>query len=267
MPLLDAHVHLQDLELAPCLADVLARARAAGVTRMICNGTRESDWDAVARLAEAHPGIFPCFGLHPWHVAHRSADWLARLRTHLEQRPSAVGEIGLDRWIEPCDEAAQAEVFRAQLALAHELDRPAMIHCLRAWPWLMEILRGSHLPARGMLLHAFGGPLELIGPLAHLGAWFSFAGDVLDETRARKREALRHVPLDRLLIETDTPDMLPPPAARARELPGTRRKFLNEPANLPLILEGLAGILEMSPASLEDLLAANSRRWLAQCGA
>lgn len=267
MSLLDAHVHLQDLELEPHLADVLARAREAGVNRMICNGTREGDWAAVSRLAQEHPGIFPCFGLHPWHVDHRSKDWLAHLRTFLEQRPSGVGEIGVDRWIETRDEAAQAEVFCAQLALACELDRPVMIHCLHAWPWLMELLRGSPIPARGMLLHAFGGPLELIQPLAHLGAWFSFAADVLSETRLRKREALCHVPLDRLLIETDTPDILPPPEARARELPGTRRKYLNEPANLPLIRDGIAAILDMTPAALDAQLASNAQRWLAQCGA
>lgn len=265
MDLWDSHAHLQDPELAPHLEAALRRAEAAGVRRIVCNGTRESDWPLVARLAKqmaaTHPTVIPCYGLHPWHVSERSARWLQTLETALTSGPSGVGEIGLDRWIEPRDEAAQESVFREQLALARRLNRPVMIHCLRAWDWLMRVLREEPPPDAGLLLHAFGGPLEGIQPLADMGAYFSFAGDVLFERKAQKRAALERIPPDRLLLETDAPDMIPPESFRAPALAGVRRPLLNEPANLAEILRGVAGLLGESPEGLAVRVLENSRRF------
>lgn len=238
----DAHVHLQAPELAGCLEPIMNAARKEGIAVWACNGSTEADWPRVLEIARGIPGVVPCFGLHPWYVRERSAEWLVTLERLLDAVPSAIGEIGLDRWIEPRDERAQEDVFRAQLDLARRRNRPAMVHCLRAWGWLMDVLRGeAPLPA-GFLLHAYGGPVDLIEPLAKMGAYFSFAGDTLDERKTRKRDALCAVPPDRLLVETDAPDLSPPPAFRPCPLPATDRKERNHPANLRAILRGLAGV-------------------------
>ena len=114
--MIDAHNHLHDPRLAPHLPAILAELACLGVTRAVVNGTREDDWPAVAALARAHPWIVPSFGLHPWHIATRSPDWLAHLREQLDAHPgAAIGEIGLDRWIAGHDPEAQREVFIAQL--------------------------------------------------------------------------------------------------------------------------------------------------------
>ena len=129
--LYDAHNHLQDDRLAPWREDIIAMLPQTGMAEMIVNGSGEDDWPAVAELARQHSWIRPAFGLHPWYVKERTPQWATTLRQFLVDHPRAVvGEIGLDRWIENPDIEAQLDCFRAQLALAVELDRPATIHCL-----------------------------------------------------------------------------------------------------------------------------------------
>lgn len=256
--LVDNHVHLQDPKFGEDLESVMGRVVEAGIAWLACNGTREEDWPRVLELSRRFPNIIPCFGLHPWYVGQRSADWRETLGRFLETPGSCLGEIGLDRWMEPRDETAQEEVFRVQLRLAKQLIRPASIHCLRAWGWLMEVLRQESPFTSGLLIHAYGGSAELITPLAEMGAYFSFAGNILEERKTKAREALRHVPLDRLLLESDAPDLLPPPAFRRPGLGASHQVERNEPAHLPLVLDGMANILECSPDHLAETLWQNS---------
>jgi len=263
--LIDCHIHLQDAAFDADREAVIRRARDAGVQRFLCNGTHPRDWPLVKDLARAYECVFPCFGLHPWYVTtYRQGPWLETLGDLLERVPSAVGEIGLDRWIKNYDIDAQCQAFRRQLALARDLQRPAMIHCLRAWGLLMDELRGfGHFPA-GLVIHGFGGSADLVKPLIDLGGWFSFAGNILDERKTRAQRALCAVPWDRLLVETDAPDMAPPPAYRigpSRD-PDTNKSYRNEPANLPGIIEGIARLRKVAPEALQQAVWENSRQLL-----
>jgi len=236
-------VHLQAEAFDEDRGQVVQRAADAGVAVFVCNGSVPADWQAVSDLAASDARVCPFLGLHPWYVnEHRGTDWLAALRGQLEKTRSGVGEIGLDRWVKGFDIEAQVSAFRAQVDLARDLGRPVTIHCLRAWGLLLEELRrAAPLPA-GFLVHAFGGAPDMVKPLTDLGAYLSFAASVLDPARRRTRESLLEVPGHRLLIETDSPDIPPLPGLRVpgRTLPdGTYR---NEPANLPAILEGVAGL-------------------------
>ena len=166
MRLFDAHNHLQDARFGDQQDELIADCAAVGLSKMVVNGTRESDWPAVADLAERHDCVLPSFGLHPWFVHKRSPDWLAKLEQQLDAWPSAVGENGLDRWKPGLAYDGQEEVFAAQLRLAAERDLPASIHCLKTWGRLQELLRDGPLPKRGFLLHSYGGPVEMVEPLA-----------------------------------------------------------------------------------------------------
>jgi TatD DNase family protein len=152
-------------------------------------------------------------------------------------------------------------VFVAQLRLAAERNLPVSIHCLQAWGRMLELLRAGPRPARGFLLHSFGGPQEMVKPFAALGAYFSLPGYFAHERKQRQRETFRHVPADRLLIETDAPD---------QSLPGARNRFpltdaasgrpLNHPANLPAVYEFAAELLGEALTTLAPRLEENFHR-------
>ena len=243
MKLLDAHNHLHDARLAPHRAPILQALAGLGVVRTVVNGTREADWDAVASLADEHPFVLPSFGLHPWYVAERTPRWLELLREKLDAHPAAgVGEIGLDRWIEGHDLALQSEVFLAQLGLAVEMQRPVTIHCLRAWGALDGLLRTHPAPSCGFLIHAYGGPVEMINGLVERGGYFSFNAYFLHERKAKQREVFRQIPADRLLVETDAPDLRPPDERNPHPLRDASGEAINHPANIALAYEALADI-------------------------
>ena len=263
-PLIDAHLHLQEDVLQPHLEGVLERARKANLRFMVCNGTHEADWERVAHLARHNSDIIPCFGLHPWYVKDRSPGWLQALEGYLDAMPSAIGEIGLDRWQIGRDEPAQEEVFRAQLELARRRGLPVTIHCLRAWGRLMDILREGPLLEAGMLIHAFGGPHDFVRPLVDMGAYLSFAGNILDDRRKKARASLLQAPLGRLLLETDAPALLPPAEYCTYGEVGPDGETLNEPANLPAILRGIAALRGESPQTVAAAAWENAQRFFGE---
>jgi TatD DNase family protein len=236
----DAHNHLQDDRFAPNRADLVAAATRVGVEKMVVNGSCEEDWPQVRELAEQFPQVLPSFGYHPWYLHERTPEWQNVLVRFLDSTRAAVGEIGLDRWKPDLPYEGQEDVFVWQLRLAADRNLPVSIHCLQAWGRLQELLRDNPRPQRGFLLHSYGGSKEMIGPLAKLGAYFSFPGYFMHDRKARQREVFQAVPLDRLLIETDAPDQLLPEAHNRFPLNDPGGKAINHPANLAAIYEFVA---------------------------
>jgi len=261
-PLYDAHNHLHDERLGPHLAGILKTVEREGIVRMVVNGSCEEDWHAVMELARRYPRlVLPSFGYHPWYVRERSPDWQQRLIGFLDDVPAGVGEIGLDRWIKDYDTAQQEEVFIWQWRLAAERNLPISIHCLQAWGRLFEIFEQQPGPNCGFVLHSFGGPLEMIPRLAELGAYFSLPGYFAHERKERQREAFRHVPKDRLLIETDAPDQLLPEAEVAYPLRDEKSgRELNHPANLSAVYQFAGELLRIDAGSLAKTVEENFRR-------
>ncbi|MBN1269067.1 MAG: TatD family hydrolase, partial [Kiritimatiellae bacterium] len=206
MRLFDAHCHLQDDRIAD-VDTVLRRAREAGVERLSCCGSSEEDWEAVFQIVGKHPEVIPSFGLHPYYVAGRTPRWKEILREYLAKVPSGVGEAGLDHALENRDDAAQEEVFRAQIEIARELGRPLSVHCRRAWDRMLSFLGETGAPPAGIIFHAYSGSPELVRPLVELGGFISFSGSITRSGNKRGHRSAREVPADRLLIETDAPDM------------------------------------------------------------
>jgi TatD DNase family protein len=256
----DAHNHLQDERFGGRQSELLAVCEKVGVVRMVVNGVCEEDWPQVLALARENKMVLPSFGCHPWYLHERTPDWLANLKNFLEAVPSAVGEIGLDRWKPGLSYEGQEEVFLAQLQIAAERNLPASIHCLQAWGRLLELLQNNPRPARGFALHSFGGPVEMVPALTKLGAYFSFPGYFLQERKLKQRETFKAVPADRLLIETDAPDQLLPEDKNHFPLIGTDGKPLNHPANLPTVYVGLAELLAEKVDSLAARVEENFRR-------
>lgn len=262
--LYDAHNHLQDDRLDPWRVTVMEELAHCTLVEAVVNGSSEEDWQAVADLAHAHSWVRPSFGLHPWHVKQRSPDWKDLLLGWLGSFGSAaVGEIGLDRWIENPDIPAQIECFRAQLAVAVQLERPASVHCLHAWGMLEEELRGQPLPGQGFLLHSYGGPVEMIPGFVKKGAYFSLSPYFGHPRKAGQLAAFKEVPLDRLLAETDAPDMRPPDGLNRYPLGGDGAP-LNHPANIRCSYELLAQVRDMPVDELIGTIGENYRRLFGQ---
>jgi TatD DNase family protein len=259
----DAHNHLQDDRFAGQQSELLSVCAKSGIARMVVNGACEEDWPQVLRLARENKIVLPSFGYHPWYLHERTPDWLPNLRKFLDAVPSAVGEIGLDRWKPELPYEGQEEVFLAQLRLAAERDLPVSIHCLQAWGRMLELLQNNPRPARGFLLHSYGGPAEMIPSFAKLGAYFSFPGYFLQERKLKQRETFKRVPADRLLIETDAPDQHLPPEKHLHPLFGTDGKPLNHPANLPMVYAGLAEFLGEKTEALAARVEENFLRLFA----
>jgi TatD DNase family protein len=252
----DAHNHLQD----PRLGDpgpVIAAMKSAGVVRCVVNATREDDWQTVADLAAREPDfIAPSFGIHPWQAHTATHGWQGRLQSLLARHPQAsIGECGLDQWISHPPIEVQRAVFIDQLRLAREMERPLTVHCLMAWGALFETFAEVPPPTR-FLMHSFGGSIETARRLVPLGACFSFSGHFLHPRKRAVLEVFRHLPADRILLETDAPDMLPPCATISHPLPENQ----NHPANLPAIGLALAAELGMAPGDLAELTRENARR-------
>jgi TatD DNase family protein len=252
MLLFDCHNHIQDERLFPELEKVMERARAAGVERMAVKGCCEADWPRVVEIANRYLDTHSAFGLHPWFIGGCSRHGLQTLEELLTSYPQAsVGEIGIDHALEERNDAEQERVFLAQLGIARKFDRPVTIHCRRAWGRLIELLdQFGELP-RGMLIHCFGGSAEIAAELVKRGAYISFSGSITRPNAKKAGAAIRAVPDDRILIETDAPDILPHGLTTE----------LNEPANLRFVLAKAAELRGVSEESLAEITFRNAERF------
>lgn len=260
--MIDAHLHLQFPEFDGILDEVIEAARKVGVKTFVVNGTSPEDWNQVATLATEFPEVFPFFGVHPWKTTELRTGWEQELIRHLEAFPNAgLGEIGLDKWIRDHDIPKQREVFLRQLELAEEMARPVTVHCLQAWGHLSDCLNASSFQ-RPFLLHSFGGPVEMIAEFVNRGAYFSLSGYFLRPGKTKRRDAFLSIPVDRILLETDAPDMLPPD--ELIQVPLSREgKEVNHPANLGAIYEAYARWKEVPVSEVISVTDANFRHFAA----
>jgi TatD DNase family protein len=212
MELIDAHAHLGDPSFDPDREAVLARAAAAGVTAIVCVGETLDDAARNLELARRFPLLKPCAGLYPTHLDLGAAEDVAAFIREHRAELTAVGEVGLDHWKveDPEGQRLQEEIFRRQIRLALELDLPLNVHSRSAGRRAIEVL--GEEGARRVLLHAFDArPATAEAGFAR-GYFFSIPPSIV---RSRQKQKLAgRLPLDALLLETDSPVLGPDPAAR-----------------------------------------------------
>lgn len=217
----DDHCHLHGREADGGPAAAVADARAAGVERMITVGCDVADSRAAIEVAAAHDGVWATAGVHP-HEARHGLDGLEALLA--EPTVVAVGECGLDFHYDHSPRDAQREVFAAQIALAHTHRLPLVIHTREAWADTFDVLAAEGVPER-TVFHCFTGGAEEARRCLELGAHLSISGIVTFPSADDVREAVAACPLDRLLVETDSPYLAPVPHRGRR----------NRPALVPLV--------------------------------
>jgi len=260
MGLVDSHNHLQDERLAAVRDTAIAECVRIGVRHAVVNGTHPRDWPRVAELADRHPWILPSYGVHPWHTDDLPSDYLVTLGRYLEKPGSVVGEIGIDHWKDGLDRGRQEEVFIAQLALARERALPVTIHGLKAWGRLFELLQTHGAPSRGFLLHSYSGPQEMVGPFVELGGYFSICPAFFAPQRTKALELFCHIPLDRILPETDAPDQGPSPEMDLYDVINEGDRRVNHPGNIQMVYRGLAELLGLTMIEVEARMEENFER-------
>ncbi|KAF3641971.1 putative deoxyribonuclease TATDN1-like isoform X6 [Capsicum annuum] len=294
--LFDSHCHLQDPRIIDMVPKIVKTTTEAGVVYFAVNGVSEKDWHLVKEMSDQYPCIVPNFGLHPCFITERTPNWLKTLRGFLESTPpAAVGEIGLDKgsFGRKIDFADQVDVCRQQLQLAKELERPASIHCVRAFGDLLELLKSAGPVPSGFILHSYLGSAEMVPEFAKLGAYFSFSGFLMSMKESKAKKMLKSIPKDRILLETDAPDALPKlsnpdslyliekeassadgissgginegnPSEKSpvedKDNGKQAQKIHNHPANIQHVLSYVASLLELTKKELAEISFANASR-------
>jgi len=234
---------------------MISRAVDAGVGCIVCCGSSESDWGRVRTLAEKYPQwVIPAFGVHPLYCESISDAWYDMLEELLRLYPhAAVGEIGLDHAIDKRNDYEQYTVFCAQLKLACKLGRPVSIHCRKAWLALQNALDNCGNLAAGGVIHSWSGAPDLIKIFLRYGLSISFSGAVTDEHNRRAYRSLLDVPIDKMLVETDTPD-----------LPPYGRKVPNEPSFIIDVVKKIADVKKLDYAFVAEKTYTNGFKLFAK---
>ncbi|KRG86940.1 DNAase [Stenotrophomonas daejeonensis] len=249
MRLIDSHCHLDAPGFDGDRAAVIARAKAAGVATQVVPAITAASWPKLREVCATDASLHPAYGLHPMFLSEHRPGHLPELRTWLErERPCAIGECGLDFFIEGLDADAQRHYFDGQLRLAREFDLPLIVHARRAVDQVIHALRRTG-GLRGVV-HSFSGSPQQARQLWDLGFLIGLGGPLTYPRANRLRTLAATMPLDYLLLETDAPDQ---PDAGIR---GQR----NEPARLADILATVAELRGQAPEEIAAQTTANARR-------
>ncbi len=248
--LADSHAHIDDERFDADREEVVARALAAGVSLIVNIGADMASSARSVALAETYPGIYAAVGMHPHDSQDmQETDYLQLERWTTHPKVVAIGEIGLDYHYDLSPRPVQKEVFLRQLDLARKTGKPFIIHEREAHADMMDIIRNA---ARGLngVFHCFSGSVETAREYLKMGFYISVAGPVTFPKSVKTKEVAKAVPLDRLLVETDSPYLTPQPFRGKR----------NEPAYVRLVAEEIAGLRNIPLEELAAATTANVRR-------
>ena len=252
MQLIDTHTHLDFPDFDADRPQLLADSRALGVEKMVVLGVYQSNWQRVWDLVQTDSQLYAAFGLHPVYLnEHRPehvvelGQWLSRLAGH--PQVCAVGEIGLDYYLPELDREGQQHLFEAQLQLAADFALPALLHVRRSHAQVIATLKRFKLQ-RGGIVHAFAGSREEAREYIKLGFKLGLGGAATWPQALRLRKVIVDLPLDAIVLETDSPDMAPAMYPNQR----------NSPQHLPDICRALAEVMGISPDALASASTTNA---------
>ena len=253
MGLIDSHTHLDFPDFDADRTQLLPRSRASGVEQMVVLGVYQHNWQRLWDLVQTDSQLYAAFGLHPVYLnEHRPehvlelGQWLSRLAGHPQL--CAVGEIGLDYFLPELDREGQQQLFEAQLQLAADFQLPALLHVRRSHAQVIATLKRFRLQ-RGGIIHAFAGSREEAREYLKLGFKLGLGGAATWPQALRLRKVIVDLPLDAIVLETDSPDMAPAMYPNQR----------NSPEHLPDICQALAEVMGISPERLAETSTANAR--------
>lgn len=245
---IDTHCHFDAREFDLDRDAEYARAVAAGVSIQIVPAITRDNFSAVAATCQRYAGCLPAWGLHPMLVSAHRSEHLAELRAQIDGlRPVAVGEIGLDLFVKELDYATQEFFYVEQLKIAREYDLPVLLHCRKSVDLLLKHLR--RIRVKGGIAHAFNGSPQQAHEFIKLGFKLGFGGAFTWPRANNLRRLAASLPLDVIVLETDSPDIPPVWLGRGR----------NAPAELPRIAATLAELRQISVGEVAHATSRNAR--------
>ena len=254
--LVDSHCHLDAAEFDADRDSVVEQARKAGVAKIVVPAIGRANFDTVLALAERYSGCVPALGIHPLFAEQALPEDLDVLRGKLQSaRPVAVGEIGLDFFVEGLDRERQEYYFIQQLKLAQEFDLPVILHVRRSVDQILKHLR--RIKVRGGIAHAFNGSRQQADIFIKLGFKLGFGGAMTWPRALHLRELATTLPLESIVLETDAPDI--PPA-------WIGRNGRNSPAQLPEIARVLAQLRKIAVQEVIEKTTQNAHEVLPHMG-
>ncbi len=247
----DTHAHLDLPPLCAAEDDVVRRAREAGVTRIVTIGINPESDERAIEIAHRHGGVYAAVGLHPHDASSFSEDLLSRLdRLSRCDKVVAVGETGLDFFRDRSPRETQRAAFREQVRLARNRDLPVIVHDRDAHGEILSILSEEKASDVGGIIHCFSGDLEMARRAIGMNFLISLPGAITYRGAGTQAEAVRRLPMETLLIETDSPFLAPVP----------HRGKTNEPAYVPLVAKRIAEIKGLSVEDVARITTMNARR-------
>ena len=217
--IIDSHCHIDFKEFDSDRIQVLQRAEAAGVAKIIVPGVIQQTWQRIKTTCEQYPQLYPCYGLHPYYIEQHTENHLQALETWLSSNKAvAIGECGLDFFLKNLDRGQQCFYFEQQLELAEKFKLPVVIHARKSTETVIKAIKKR--PGLCGMIHSYSGSYEQAVQLIELGFFLSFGGALTYDKATRLHKLVKSLPLSNILIETDAPDQ---PVANSK---GQR----NEPA-------------------------------------
>ena len=251
MKLIDTHCHLDFEVFADDRKQVMTRAQALGVDHFVVPAVQQSSWQQLLALFQRQDFVHVALGMHPMFMSQHEESHIALLDHALQQqRPAAVGEIGLDFYSAESDRQEQLKLFRAQLQLAAEYELPVILHVRKAHDEVLQCLRD--IPVVAGIVHAFNGTLQQAGHYIGMNFKLGFGGMLTYSHSTKLRHLAQQLQLEALVLETDAPDMT------VMQYRGQR----NSPEYLPYCLEALATVRGQSKAAIAEATSANARQLL-----
>jgi len=251
MTLFDTHCHIDVEEFDADRDQVLADARAAGVSDLLVPAVMRATWPGLIKLCQTNAHLHPALGMHPVYLQQHGPEDIAALATQVtESRPIAIGEIGLDWYVQGLDRERQQRLLEDQLEIAQEARLPVVLHVRKAHDAMLNTLRRYRL--KGGICHAFNGSLQQADRYIEMGFCLGFGGMLTFERSNHLRRIAAQLPLEVIVLETDAPDMTV----------ASHRFERNSPAYLPEVLETLAGLRGIPQDEVAAQTSHNARRLL-----
>lgn len=251
--LVDTHAHLND----ECFTNdyieqIIHNMKNDNLEKIICPSFDMKSSLKAVELANKYQNVYSAIGVHPFDINSLSENYITELENMITEKVVAIGEIGLDYSRGNEDKELQIKVFLEQLKLANKKRLPVIIHLRDAYEDMLKLLQtNKNLLTYGVVIHCYSGSGEYAQELLKLGCFISFTGVITFSNAKKSIEALKVIPLDKIMIETDLPYLAPVP------LRGTR----NEPKNVNYVFNKISEVLEISPNKLDEILRQNTKKF------